>query len=203
MMDEHFSKEDEERRLIQQASEGSTLAFEELVKRHEAALFRIAFHLVGDVGEAADIVQEVFLSVYRNVKTFEGRSKFSTWLSAITVNRAKNALRKMKRTKWHLTLFTGVEEREENGERPLDPASPDPPADTQMEQEEIRKKVRASIEKLAPDFRAVLVLKEIQDLSYEEIAETLSLAGGTVKSRLSRARDSVKECLKRTGGVIS
>jgi len=203
MMDEHFSKEDEERRLIQQASEGSTLAFEELVKRHEAALFRIAFHLVGDVGEAADIVQEVFLSVYRNVKTFEGRSKFSTWLSAITVNRAKNALRKMKRTKWHLTLFTGVEEREENGERPLDPASPDPPADTQMEQEEIRKKVRACIEKLAPDFRAVLVLKEIQDLSYEEIAETLSLAGGTVKSRLSRARDSVKECLKRTGGVIS
>ncbi len=188
--------------LVTAARKGDLDAFEELVGRHQTRMLNIAFRLTGEYEEACEAVQDAFVSAYRNLRSFRREARFSTWLTSITVNHAKNRLRRIliRRTRVPLSLDEPV--RTGDGEVKFDPPSREPSVLDRMEARDIQARVRGCIDALDPDFREVIVLRDMQDLAYEEIAAVLQLAAGTVKSRLFRAREAVKECLKRVMGGL-
>ena len=189
--------------LVASARQGDLSAFEALVARHQKRMLNIAFRIIGDYDDACEVTQDAFVSAYRNLKGFRAEAKFSTWLTAITVNLSKNRLKRLavKHKREPVSLDAPI--RTEDGEVMPDPPSNEPSVLERMEKQDVRKKVEDCIGQMEPDFRDVLVLRDLQDFSYEEIAGMLKVAAGTVKSRLFRARESVKECLKKAMGDIS
>lgn len=186
---------DDDAALVAACRKGDVNAFEGLVERHQKRMFNIAFRVTGDYEEACDVVQESFLSAYRAIGSFRGEAKFSTWLYGITVNHARNRIKQIRGRSRH--------------EAPVDdPAGMDclaadvsmqaeKTAVEQLEQREIQLHVQRCIETLEEEQRVVVVLRDIQGFSYEEIRDMLKVPEGTVKSRLFRARDGLKECLKK------
>ena len=142
------------------------------------------------------------MSACRGIRSFRGDSSFSTWLTAITVNLARNRLKQTRGRRCHEALSLDDPIRTEEGCIAADPPSDAASAHELLEKREIRQKVWECIGFLAPDFREVLVLRDMQDYSYDEIGTILKLASGTVKSRLSRARESIRDCLKSKLGDI-
>lgn len=189
--------------LVLSARQGDLSAFETLVAKHQKRMLNIAFRIVGDYDDACEVMQDAFVSAYKNLKGFRQEAKFSTWLTAITVNLSKNRLKRLaiRRQREPVSLDEPV--RTDDGEVMPDPPSKEPSVLDRMEKQDVKEKVGDCIKELDPDFREVLVLRDLQDLSYEEIAGMLNVAAGTVKSRLFRARESVKECLKKAmGGIL-
>lgn len=182
---------EEERRLVEAARGGDTGAFEGLVRRHQNSMFTIAFHVVGGEPEACEVVQDSFVAAYRNLRNFRGESKFSTWLTAIVLNRSRNRLRRLVSRRAQLTVSL-----EDSREIPSEGSS----VLDVIEREELRQRVRRCVGVLDLEFREVIVLRDLQDRSYAEIGETLKLPIGTVRSRISRAREAVRACLKRSQG---
>jgi RNA polymerase sigma-70 factor (ECF subfamily) len=181
---------------------GDLDAFELLVNRHQKRMLNIAFRLTGDYDEACEVVQDAFLSAYKNIKTFRGDSKFTTWLTTITMNLAKNRLKQMKSRKSHVAFSLDDPIQTDDGQMTMDPPSKEPSVLDQMVQRDVRTQVQECIKKLDHAFREVLVLRDMQEFSYEEIGSMLKMREGTVKSRLFRARDMVKDCLKSAMGEL-
>jgi len=176
--------------------EGRLEAFEELVERYQKRMLNIAYRMIGDYDEACEVVQEAFLSAYRAIKKFRGDAKFSTWLTGITMNHAKNRLRQIKSRSYHeVTTFDDPVDAA-SSETVYDTQAQDTPALEQLERNEIRQKVWECIGTLDQDHREVLVLRDIEEFSYEEIGLILKIPDGTIKSRLSRARSALTQCLK-------
>lgn len=165
-------------------------------------MLNIAFRLTGDYEEACEVVQDAFVSAYKSIKTFRGESKFTTWLTAITVNLSKNRLKQMRSRKRHEAYSLDEPVRTDDGEMAIDPPSHEPSVLDRLEKQDIRDRVQDCIKALEPDFREVLVLRDMQDFSYEEIGDLLKVREGTVKSRLFRAREAVRDCLKRFMGEL-
>src|SRR5512137_1414767 len=188
--------------LVASARDGDLSAFEALVEKHQKRMLNIAFRIIGDHDDACEVVQDTFVSAYRNLKGFRAEAKFSTWLTAITVNLSKNRLKRViiKQKREPVSLDAPV--RTDEGEVMPDPPSKEPSVLDRMENEDVKKNVQDCIRRLEPDFREVLVLRDMQDFSYDEISGMLKVAAGTVKSRLFRARESVKDCLKRAMGDL-
>jgi len=188
--------------LVASALQGDLFAFEALVVKHQKRMLNIAFRIIGDYEDACEVVQDVFVSAHRNLRGFRSEAKFSTWLTAITVNLSRNRLRRViiRRNREPVSLDAPV--RTDDGEVMPDPPSREPSVLDRMEKLDEKKKVQDCIQALEPDFREVLVLRDMQDFSYEEIGGMLKVAAGTVKSRLFRARESVKECLKKAMGAL-
>lgn len=193
---------DEERDLVEKSRLGDPDAFERLVLEHQKQMLNIAYRMTGSYDDACDIVQEVFISAYRHIGSFEGRSRFSTWLCSITVNLAKNRLKQQTSEYAQKTTPLGTSDDHEDGCFHAEPASPEPSALDCLERHAVQQSVQDCIGTLAPDFRDVVVLRDIQGFSYREIGDMLGIAEGTVRSRLFRARDILRKCLVRKLGAL-
>lgn len=187
---------DEDRESVLRCRQGDTEAFEVLVRKYQKRMLNIALRMGATYEDACEVVQDAFLSAYRNIGRFEGRSKFSTWLTAIVLNLSRNRLRQMRGVS--PAGRPGPESREWRDADPPADALPsqDPSALERLERREVQEKVQGCINALSAEFREVVVLRDIQGFSYDEIGDMLGLAEGTVKSRLFRARESLRECLK-------
>jgi len=181
---------------------GDVDAFEALVKKHQKAMFNIAYRMMGSYEEASDVVQDAFISAFRGIKGFKGRAKFSTWLSAIVMNLSKNRLKQLRARVHHekYSIDNPLPMNERRAQR--EPASGEPSPLERLEKKDIQQKVQDCIGSLDDEFRAVLVLRDIRGFSYDEIGDVLKVPEGTVKSRLFRAREAVKDCLKMVMGDL-
>jgi len=195
------SDEQSERKFIERLARRDERAFNELVELYEARVFRLLLRMLGRRDEAEDMAQEVFVQIFKAVGTFRGDSKLSTWIYRVSVNLCKNRMKYLSRRH-----SDGEDELEPVAERATldeakgvtfgDVAQPD----RMVEGYQIERVVQQCIAELDPDFREVLILRDLEDLSYEEISEITSLADGTVKSRLHRARSMLKANVERKMG---
>lgn len=200
MTDINPTYEDKDRELVALCGKGDADAFEILVKNYQKKMFNIAFRITGSMEDASEVVQDAFFSAHRNLKNFEQKSRFSTWLYSITVNTAKNRLNQNLTRKTHEPHSSDDPPHANSNTKRLEPASDDPSALDLLLKKDRQKSVQECLNRLEQDFREVIVLRDIQGFAYTEIAELLALAEGTVKSRLFRARESVKDCLKKIMG---
>lgn len=168
--------------------DGESRAFDELVNRYQNRLLNFVYRTTGDRERAEDLVQEVFVRVYRHIHRFDRSRKFSTWIYTIASNLAKNELRNRSRNP--LVLFQTIRRNWEDDDRPLQFEDPGTRPDDLYRKRHLREVVEDAVEKLPPHHRNVFVLRELEGKSYEEIAEITSCNLGTVKSRLNRARNA-------------
>ena len=168
--------------------DGESRAFDELVNRYQNRLLNFVYRTTGDRERAEDLVQEVFVRVYRHIHRFDRSRKFSTWIYTIASNLAKNELRNRSRNP--LVLFQTIRRNWEDDDRPLQFEDPGSRPDDLYRKRHLREVVEDAVEKLPPHHRNVFVLRELEGKSYEEIAEITSCNLGTVKSRLNRARNA-------------
>ncbi len=191
MSNKVHSKFQDEKDLVSRLKQGQEAAYRILIRSYQGQLFSIAYGITMDREESLDIVQEVFLKVHQNIKNFRGDSGLSTWLHRITVNQSLNLQRKWKRRlKWrHQPL-----EKEEGGDYPELGDNQENP-ETLYHKGELEKALQEGLGELPETSRTVFVLREIEGLSYDEIAEVLNIKKGTVKSRLFLARQKLKERL--------
>lgn len=182
--------EGDDLRLAEALRQGAETAYEELLNRFQQPVYNLAIRLLGDAGEASDVVQEVFLKVFRNIGSFRGHSTLKTWIYRITVNEAHNARRWFFRhRRREVELDTNPEDT-----RHWKNAIPDrrrSPYEVAVEREQ-QVMIEAALERMNPIFREAVVLRDITGLSYEEIAEVLSVSLGTVKSRILRGREALR-----------
>jgi RNA polymerase sigma-70 factor, ECF subfamily len=193
--------EDTEARLIERLIARDERAFNDVVRAYERRIFALALRMMGDRAEAEDLAQEVFVQVFKAIGTFRGESKLSTWIYRIAVNLSKN------RTKYLRVRHSGeqdelgaLEERVAMGDRKTANVSRVERPDEMMSGLETEEVVRRAILELEPSFRECLVLRDVEDLSYEEIGAITGLPEGTVKSRIHRARAQLKETVERVLG---
>lgn len=181
-----------EAHLLEQARSGDVEAFGRLVELHQDYIHNAVYHLLGSREDAADVAQEVFMRAYDKLQGFQGRARFGTWVYGIMLNCVRNHWRRGKR-RWTLSLDgPGADD----GTPHLDPSDPaDGPLESVMQSERVRM-VRAAIARLDEGLREILVLRDIEGLSYEELSEVLELEAGTVKSRLHRAREALRRGLE-------
>lgn len=162
------------------------VAFAELVRRYQSHVERVLYHLAPDWGDRADLVQEVWIRVYRNIRRLNDPVKFRGWLSRIATNLFYDELRKRKRTAPPLSLDAPLSV--EDGEMEWEIAADTPRPDEDLSTREFYDELHAAIADLPEAFRTTIVLREIQGMAYEEIAELTGVSLGTVKSRIARAR---------------
>jgi RNA polymerase sigma-70 factor (ECF subfamily) len=191
---------DDDAGLVALSQQGDLKAFEQLVQKYQKRMFNLAFRIAGDQEDAAEIVQDAFVAAFRSIGKFRGASRFTTWLTTITINHARNRLKQVRARLVHEVNSLDDPIEREDGSIMADPPSKAVSVLDQLEQRDLRKKVQECIAALEPDFREVIVLRDLQEFSYDEIGMMLKVAAGTVKSRLFRARDSVKDCLKKAFG---
>lgn len=174
--------------LIERCSAGDELACAELVEEHQRMVFQLALNLLGDRDEALDLSQDVFLRVFRTIHRFRGQSTLRTWIYRIAINQARNRHRFWRRRHRadqvsldaHLAIHGDFPSRGELG------------PDSVLAQKELAGQLQRALDHLPFDQRTAIVLREVDGLSYEEIAFSLGVAVGTVKSRLTRARQALR-----------
>ena len=182
-----------EKELVRAAQRGDDSAFEELVRTYEKRVYHLALRMCGNVDDAYEVAQEAFLSAWKGMRFFRGDSSFSTWLYRLTSNAAIDFLRRQRRQGGS----DGVSLDDENTF--LEVADPAPSPHQQAERLELRDALARGLGALSPEHRQVLLLRELQGLTYEEIAAALELDLGTVKSRIARARDKLRKYLVASG----
>ncbi len=182
--------------LVQRVQQGDVAVFGELVRRYQDRIFTICLRQIGDRTLAEEVAQDVFLSAFRAISSFRGDARFSTWLFRIAINHCKN-----KR------LYNRRRARDQH--EPLEGQSSDPDApvrelphpdrgpDAGVHRSEAELALAQALEQLEPEYRSIIVLRDIEDMAYEDIAEALDIAKGTVKSRLHRARSQLARLLSR------
>lgn len=167
---------------VRRLQRGDTDAFEILVRRHEKAIFNLVYRMVGDYDDAAETSQEVFLSAFRAIGQFRGEANFSTWLYRIALNHATT---RRKSTHLRQKRLAPIDGSELVDDRQLGPAET-------LEKKQIRQRVQHALSELEPEDAAVILLRDLQDIPYEDVAQMLKVPVGTVKSRLHRARQALK-----------
>lgn len=181
---------DPDRELVDRWQAGDGSAFETLIRRHERRVFGLLLRMLGNVQEAEDVAQETFLNLHRHGHRFRSQSRFSTFLYRVAVNAALNRRRSLGRRR---SRTEALERRQEAGDDL--PAAPRNPEDAAAGGQ-IQKQVQRAILTLPPHLRAPLVLFDIEGLSYAEVAGVMRVAEGTVKSRIHRARQALRERLR-------
>jgi RNA polymerase sigma-70 factor, ECF subfamily len=185
---------DDEAAIVAQARLGDAKAFTELLRRYEGKIFRLAQHITQNREDAEDVLQEAFLKAYEHLDQFQGQSKFYTWIVRIAVNQALMKLRKRKSDR-SVSLDETIDTGEDTVAREI--AAWDENPEQQYSREEINEILGSAIDGLAPIYRAVFVLRDVDELSTEETAEALELSVPAVKSRLLRARLQLRDKLTR------
>ena len=182
-----------EQRLVAAARGGDEGAFEALVRLYEKRVFALAVRMCGSREDAAEASQEAFLAAWQGLAFFRGESSFSTWLYRLTSNACVDLLRREGRHR--AAAGPSLDDEEAGLDVPDQTLSPQDEA----ERRELRESIDRGLEALTPEHRQVLVLREMHQLSYDEIADVLSLDVGTVKSRISRARKQLRNFLLKDG----
>ncbi len=167
---------------VRRLQRGDTDAFEILVRRHEKALFNLVYRMLGNYDDAAETAQEVFLSAYRAIGQFRGESNFSTWLYRIALNHATT---RRKSTNLRQKRLVPIDGSDMVDDTQLGPAET-------LEKKELRERVQRALNELEPEDATVILLRDLQDIPYEDVARVLKIPVGTVKSRLHRARRALK-----------
>jgi RNA polymerase sigma-70 factor (ECF subfamily) len=181
----------DDHRLIAECLKGETAAFGELVRRHQDRLFNTVFRLVDNAEDAQDVVQEAFLHAYQSLDRFKGDSQFFTWLYRIAVNAAISLQRKQKTpANLHLAHEGGAVPE------PHD-VSEDSQPDQALERADEERRIQTALNRLSPEHRAVLILKDLEEQKYETMAEIVQVPIGTIRSRLHRARLELREVLEK------
>jgi RNA polymerase sigma-70 factor (ECF subfamily) len=176
--------------LIERFQDGDLYAFDLIVKRYKNQLMNFVYRFLGNAEEAEDLVQETFLRVYRNRRAYQKVAKFSTWIYTIAGNLAKTELRKRKRRKFFSISDLGYNEKDYDISD--EAYNPEKDVDSRMKEEIIHREIN----QLSPKFRQVILLRDVQQLSYEEISQIVNIPLGTVKSRVNRGRLKLQEKLK-------
>lgn len=185
----------DEMNLVKRARSGDVAAFEQLIEDYQKRIFSIAFRMIQNQEDAADLTQEVIIKIFKNLDKFKGDAKFSTWVYRITTNTCLDELKKARRQNPTYSLDKEIETDEGSLAGQLPDKRPTP--EESAERKAVRSGVNAAIGKLGDEHRQVIVLRDIQGFSYEEIAEILNCSVGTVKSRISRARKNLKKILSQ------
>jgi RNA polymerase sigma-70 factor (ECF subfamily) len=178
----------EDQQLISECLQGRTEAFGELVRRYQDRLYNAVFRFLESGEDAQDVVQETFLSAYQALAGFKGSSRFFTWLYRIAMNHAVDLKRKRR-------VLLRFEADQHEDTQPLDQSEFSRPQQAAEKGEE-SELLRQALQKLSPEHRMVLILKDIEGLRYEEMAEALEVPIGTIRSRLHRARLELREILE-------
>lgn len=185
---------EEDCRLLRGLRAGIEPAYEELISRYQQPVYSMVYRLLGDQGDASDVVQEVFLKVFRSVGSFRERSSLRTWIYRIAVNEAHN----------HRRWFSRHKKREvaidhESGEQRTYDITPDPgpsPFDRALDRE-THMLIEKALDEISPVFRTAVILRDIEGMGYEEIADVLQISLGTVKSRILRGREALRRVLSQ------
>jgi RNA polymerase sigma-70 factor (ECF subfamily) len=193
---------DEDLDFVTLCQEGNADAFEHLVRRHQKRMLNVAYRIIGNYDEACEVAQDAFVAAYNNIKGFQRKAAFSTWLYAICINLARNRRKRLKSRRYREGRSLDDPIATLEGERAVDPPASEPTPLERLEARDIRHHVQGCINALEVEFKEVLVLRDIQGFSYEEISAMLKVPAGTVKSRLFRAREGVKDCLKKVRGEL-
>ncbi len=180
--------------LVQQCAAGDEASCTQLVTDHQRMVYQLSLHLLGDPQEALDLSQEVFLRVFRTLGQFRGHSALRTWIYRIVVTQASNRRRWWRRR--HQSAQVALDEHVANHGDLADGRTSSKP-DEVAEQAQVARHVWQALDTLPFDQRSILVLREIDGLSYEEIGYSLGVAVGTVKSRLARAREHLRDALRK------
>jgi RNA polymerase sigma-70 factor (ECF subfamily) len=192
--------DDPDTRLIERLVARDERAFNELVRAYEGRIVRLVARMIGNQEEAKDLAQDVFVQVFKAIGSFRGDSKFSTWIYRIAVNLCKNRVKYLKvRHASEQDELDSVTEKSLGDARPAGGQGLGRP-DEQMAGKQVERIVQQAIQELEPSFRECLVLRDVEELSYEEIEEITGLAAGTVKSRIHRARAQLREKVERELG---
>jgi RNA polymerase sigma factor, sigma-70 family len=194
-------EEEQISKLLKKSIKGDGEAFGELIRKYENFIYNIVYQAIGNRDDAFDVSQEVFIKAFRGLKNFRGDCKFSTWMYKIAVNASKDYIRdKSKRNTVSLSDWTdddnGDEARVSMKPPEIVEESVDAKPEEAYERNERRELVREAIANLSDDHKNVVVLRDIEGYSYEDISDMLNIEIGTVKSRLNRARNAIKEYLK-------
>ncbi len=191
-----MGSEENDRESVRRVQAGETEAFEGLIRRHEKAIFNLLYRWLGDYDEAADAAQDVFLAAFRSLRQFRAESRFSTWLYRIAVNHSKTRRsRRAKTDRRTVSLEAADPERDGGPIASIPHPGPDPAEE--VEQREAHAQIQQALNGLKKGDAMIILLHDLQDVPYEEIARILDIRMGTVKSRLHRARLALKDRLLR------
>jgi RNA polymerase sigma-70 factor (ECF subfamily) len=188
-MSEHQAQSDD-LTLIAQAQRGDVQAFNDLVLRYQVAMYNLAFRLLDDADLAADAAQDAFIAAFQHLQQFRG-SNFRAWLARIVTNTCYDALRRRRRAPLSLEALSA-----EGADQPALISDSDESPEQLAMRRALSDAIQACLNQLPLSFRTVAILSDVQDYSYDEIALALNLSLGTVKSRLSRARQKLRDCLR-------
>lgn len=184
-----------EEQLIKVAAKGDMEAFEMLIGQYEKKIYALCLHLLKDPEEAYDAAQEVCIKVWRQIANFEGQAKFSTWLYRIGTNQCLDLIRRNKKRSQDISLFQKDEASEE--EWMIESPKQEEGVEEKVEKKALQEVVQLGLKELKEDYQVIITLRDIEEHSYEEIAEVLEISLGTVKSRLARARQALKKVLQQ------
>ena len=188
---------DEDVALVASWRRGEISSFETLVRKYQKRMLNIALRITDSYEDACEVTQDAFVAAHKEIDSFRGEASFSTWLTSITLNMSRNRFRQ-NRAKSKIEV-SPLDRTNADGESTphLEMPSPEPTALEQLEQSAFHERLLKCIKAISIEFRETIILRDLQDYSYKEICAILDLREGTVKSRLFRARDMVKDCLKR------
>ncbi|NLV21550.1 MAG: sigma-70 family RNA polymerase sigma factor [Syntrophomonadaceae bacterium] len=183
-----------DQQLVKRTLRGDTYAFEELVKTYQNKVYMLAYRYMGNEDDANDMAQEAFIKAYRSLRSFKGDASFGTWIYRITTNVCLDELRRRKRKIVPLSLDEPLATLDgDDIEREISDQSM--AADVIYEKKEFSQNIQMLLDEMKPEHKTVIVLRDIMDLSYEEIAVVMDCSIGTVKSRISRARNLLQKKL--------
>lgn len=187
---------EDDRELVAKSLGGDTEAFRTIVERYQERVYNVAFQMTGSHEDSLDLAQDSFLRVFRALSSFKGDSSLGTWIHRIAHNIVIDELRKRRRRPV-VAMSTDTVVITEDGEHMLEWSAPmDEAPEEQLLRAEKKREIEQALQRISPEHRSVLVMRDIEGLTYEEVAEVLGLNVGTVKSRLNRARLALREKLK-------
>jgi RNA polymerase sigma-70 factor (ECF subfamily) len=187
-----------DRELVARCRGSDVQAFDELVQRHQQRALNIAYQVLRNYEDAVEVSQDAFVRVYQNIAGFRGECEFTTWLHQIVVNLARNKHRWWKRRGRHASVSLDEPVETADGEMPLQIAASTDAPDVQAVKAEFVELLSRRMDELPRKLREVLVLRNVENLRYEQIATVLDCSVGTVKSRIARAREALRESMKDT-----
>ena len=185
--------------LVRRCIAGDAVAWEEIVQRYNRRIYNICYRFAGSADDAQDLTQEVFIKMYRTLKTYDvDRGAFMTWVTTITRNLLVDHFRKSKQDRMTDSLDGAPSEHEDA--MPLSERIPDQAAmpDTRAQSQQVGEVVQRALTKLSPDLREAVILRDLHDMDYRDIATVLKVPEGTVKSRINRGRAELARLLQRT-----